>query len=538
LTFVKGLASAPPEVILVCGSAKPFALSIAAARTCYSPRGIVSPEETAGETALTESEREKARAQSARIAETTYRAGHHTVYQHAHFTFALDRISRHFVWSFLHSHPFYNSEQVSQRYVEVRAGAALVPDLPPEASAEYEQTLETQFLAYRKLMEMLQPVVEARYAALFKNRDISLKKWRSEIQRKTQELARYVLPVATFTYLYHTVSALTLFRYRRICDTLDVPFESRLVVNQMIQRVLEVEPEFAALLEDELPLVVSPEYQYGEAHFGAARQKAGLAPPAESFREDFDAVLGERSSLLVGWKQNNEQLVADGVREVLGFPRTAMTDAEAIRAALDPACNTLLAESLNLTTMSKVARAMSHAHYTFKKKLSHTADSQEQRHRMLPATRPALFFHLPEKPDSVTPALIQETETARTFYDETMERIWEGIRKILRLTGDREAAQYLLPNAVAIRFEESGDLTHFWHKWVLRLCFNAQEEIYRSARDEVLQVQQVNPQIGKYIGAPCFIRLKGGKTPFCPEGPRYCGVPVWQSTVAEYKRSL
>ncbi|MHA2620330.1 MAG: FAD-dependent thymidylate synthase [bacterium JZ-2024 1] len=535
---MKGLVSPSPSVNLISVSAKPFALSIAAARTCYSSRGIISPKETAGDLAESEDQRIRLKEQAERIAQTTYKAGHHTVYQHAYFTFTLDRISRHFVWSFLHSHPYYNSEQVSQRYVEVKHGTALVPDLPPSARHTYEQTLDLQFGAYHKLIQMLLPMVEARYRNLFPARDLSLKRWQNDIHRKAQEIARYVLPVATFTYLYHTVSALTLFRYKRLCDVLDTPLETRLVVQDMVRRALDAEPEFATLMEDEIPLVDTPEFQYGKFLLHLGENAGDDHASIRIFRREFDSALGNRLSLLVGWKENNEALVADGIRQVFGVPKTALTDAEAIRLALDPACNNLLGESLNLTTMSKVARALSHAHYTFQKKLSHTADSQEQRHRTLPASRPSLFFHLSEEPDYVIPALIKEDESGLRFYEQTMMRIWDGLRQVWRETGDREAAQYLLPNAVAVRFLESGDLSNFWHKWVLRLCFNAQEEIYQSARDEVLQVQKVNPEIGKYLGAPCTIRLKGSKTPYCPEGARYCGVPVWNQTVEQYTRIL
>ena len=48
-----------------------------------------------------------------------FAAGHHTTFQHATFVFVLDNVSRLAIWSFFHSHPYYNSEQVSQRYREV-----------------------------------------------------------------------------------------------------------------------------------------------------------------------------------------------------------------------------------------------------------------------------------------------------------------------------------------------------------------------------------------------------------------------------------
>src|SRR4029453_8416389 len=92
----------------------PYAGAIAAARPCYSPRVVGADE-------VTDRQRES-------IGPLTFEAGHHTVYQHAHFEFGLERVSRQFVWSFLHAHPFYNSEQSSQRFVRLDQVAAHVPD--------------------------------------------------------------------------------------------------------------------------------------------------------------------------------------------------------------------------------------------------------------------------------------------------------------------------------------------------------------------------------------------------------------------------
>src|SRR6476620_3323514 len=90
----------------------PFDGAIAAARTCYSPRVV-------GVAEVTEAQRDT-------IGALTFDAGHHTVYQHAHFEFGLENVSRQFVWSFLHSHPFYNSEQSSQRFVRMDRTQAYV----------------------------------------------------------------------------------------------------------------------------------------------------------------------------------------------------------------------------------------------------------------------------------------------------------------------------------------------------------------------------------------------------------------------------
>ena len=102
------------DVQLVGAIGHPFELAVASAKTCYSSRGIIYPDDV--------SKDEKAMAVRDRIASSTLEAGHLTTRQHAHFVFALDGVSRQFIWSFLHSHPFYNSEQVSQRYVRIRRG--------------------------------------------------------------------------------------------------------------------------------------------------------------------------------------------------------------------------------------------------------------------------------------------------------------------------------------------------------------------------------------------------------------------------------
>ena len=118
--------SPEPEVVMTKAFTEPFRNAIATAKTCYSANGIVADEQViSGYEAL---------------ARSIYQAGHHTTLQHAHFQFALSNVSRQFIWSFLHSHPFYNSEQVSQRYVTLRPDAVAVPPLVGEALALYRKT--------------------------------------------------------------------------------------------------------------------------------------------------------------------------------------------------------------------------------------------------------------------------------------------------------------------------------------------------------------------------------------------------------------
>ncbi len=530
---IASFRSGPPEVTLVQAFARPLDNAVATARTCYSAKGIITQEEVGGD-ALPDEKRAVRLERRDALAKDLYAAGHHTTFQHAHFQFTLDRVSRQFVWSFLHSHPFYNSEQVSQRYVEVKAGTTIVPELGGgEAQRIYEEAVAALHRNYHDLRALLTPVAEAEYYKRFPARAKDPARWAGEIQKKAQEVARYALPVGTYCYLYHTVSALTLMRYHRLADQYDAPVEQRQVIQAMVDAVLAHDPQIAVLLEEPISLEETLEYQIFQ-------RNPGLRSPAmgEEARREFDAGLDGLVSRLVGHKPENEELLAASVREVLGLPTAALSDDDAIALVMDPASNKALSGSLNVTTLSKLSRAMVHPSYTFRKKLSHTADSQDQRHRATPASRPCLQAYLTPEPDYVTPALVPLDERVERRYQESMNRSWEAIARLRALGVSDEFAAYLLPNAVSIRFTESADLLSLRHKCAMRLCLNAQEEIWRAARDESEQVRAVNPRIGAFFLPPCGPRLRAGVKPFCPEGKRYCGVPAWKIPMREIQRTL
>ncbi|MBT5535148.1 FAD-dependent thymidylate synthase, partial [Candidatus Poribacteria bacterium] len=69
-------------------------------------------------------------------------------------------------------------------------------------------------------------------------------------------------------------------------------------------------------------------------------------------------------------------------------------------------------------------------------------------------------------------------------------------------------------------------------------CYTAQEEIFHASVDEVTQVREVHPTIGKYLHAPCWFRMETPQTPYCPEGDRFCGVPVWKLEPDAFERVL
>lgn len=507
---------------------------VATARTCYSSKGIVNVEQVSGapdaEPSLLEQRRQKKYA----LAQSLFKAGHHTTLQHAHAQFALDKISRQFIWSFLHSHPFYNSEQVSQRYVTVKEENFHIPEtLKGESLELYLACVREQMASYQELCELMKPLVEKEYYARFRGR-YGTKRAATDIVKRAQEVARSVLPVATHAYLYHTVSVITLLRYYRVCQQYDVPAEQKTVITAMVQELLRAEPEFETVLQEPLEIESYPEFRFYQ------NQNCDFIDTknAELITGEFDELLKGSTSILFDYNRHNEVNVADAVRETLGIHRSVLSDADALDLVLNPAKNTLYGDVMNINTLSKMTRSLFHAHYVFKKVLSHAGDSQDQRHRMTPASRPILMRHFTGKPDFVTPEIVKQDENVLRKFNEAMEKAWDRINALLSRGESPEVVSYLLPNAVKIRFTESSDLLNLHHKMAMRLCYNAQEEIWRASLDEAQAVYAVNPDIGKWLLPPCGLRNKSGEKPFCPEGDRYCGVPVWRLDKKDYVRLI
>ena len=504
-----------PEVRLRNWFDRPYDDAISAARTCYAPR-VVEAEE------ITEGQRE-------RIGPLTFDGGHHTVFQHATFEFGLSGVSRQLVWSFLHGFPFYNTEQQSQRYVKLDEVAAHVPPgLGSEARAVYEEAIERSWKAYAELTRRLTPVTHEILARLWRLDQRKAKAFGKNVAREAEkkaiETARYVIPVACHTAMVYTVSGIVLHRLRRMLRVGDVPEESSRVVGLMVQAVERLDPDFFARVGD-------PPLEDDEV---VERTAAPAGPGDPAFCEAFDKSLDGRISRLVDYSMRAPDVIADAVRHVLG--RIDLGDDEALAAVLDPSRNRYLLDKLNVSTHSPLMRTLAHAHYTFRKKLSHTADSQDQRHRTVPGSRPLLSRTVPLSVDVVEPELIQNDPGCHALFREAVEASFEARSRLLDLGVSPELSLYVLPNALAVRFEESGTLLDLVHKWHMRTCLNAQREIYEASMDEVEQVRAVHPRLVKHVGPPCFVR-DGLARPRCTEGSHFCGVPVWRSFPA-VERSL
>lgn len=512
-----GVETAAPRVTLRNSFAHPFDSAIAAARTCYSPR-IIGPEE------ITEKQR-------INIGASTFYGGHHTVFQHAHFEFGLENVSRQFVWTFLHAHPFYNSEQQSQRYVRLDRAQAYIP-APAKNFGDVERDIYTRAVAhawdcYRELSELL--VVDARaiLGDIWHVSDMSHPKRVQKVERSAQkraiEVARYVLPVAAFTTMVHTLSGIVLHRLWQMHAASDTPTEARQIIGDMVACVREVDLQFFDRFNTE-PLAELPEW--AAASPALPRNATVPSRDPEVFAREFDSRLNGKTSVLVDYSPRAPRVIAEAYRAVVGLTESECSDAEAIDRLLNPARNPYRLQILNIGVHAPMMRALQHANYTFAKKISHTADSQDQRHRMVPGSRPLLVLSDTRSPDYITPMLIAANPRAREIYDRAMASAWAAKNELLDRGVPSEFALYLLPNAKAIRLVESGSLLHLLHKWTMRTCFNAQEEIYQSSMEELTQLSAAQPELARYIGPPCHIRA-GITTPICTEGSHFCGVKVW-----------
>ncbi len=142
--------------------------------------------------------------------------------------------------------------------------------------------------------------------------------------------------------------------------------------------------------------------------------------------------------------------------------------------------------------------------------------------------------HLRRNPDVITPWAINRNPRALAEYEATIEAMWSAKNTLLDMGADPQAVLYLLPNSHRVRFYETGTLMNYFWKWVKRLCYDAQREIFETAQQEVEQVREALPIIGRYVdGPPCVIRDRAGTTPICPEGERFCGIPVWRNYAFE-----
>ena len=436
---------------------KPTDIAVGSARSCYYGKHIITPEEAAAWDKKND------------LLNSIFKAGHHTTLMHYHFTFLIEGVSRLLIWRLLHSHPFYNSEQVSQRYAKMKPENFTYPK---NADMEkWKKYYENMFFYYEKLIERLTPEIE-KVLPKFKKK---------EAKKRAQEFARYLLPLGMNAHLYHTVNVITALRYINAAKA--VPEAS-----------IEAE-EFVDLLKREM-----------------LRIDENLKPLIE-FAENEEAVFPEIDIEKIKKEKNILKKVE--VFDVVdyGFEKNS-NYAGVLRLS-----NLFLDEAVLGGFNSYI-------------KLSLSADAQNQRHRRSPAVRPKLEsiykrdFYMPKICESVKELYIKAVEYSYDFFENQKELIGFG-----------EAA-YALLNAHNIEIIEHNDFQEFAHKAQMRLCYNAQEEIFDIVYAQVKELKRMGVKAADNFMPPCTLRFDQGLKPVCPEGERFCGVKVWKMDFDEYDRII
>jgi hypothetical protein len=298
----------------------------------------------------------------------------------------------------------------------------------------------------------------------------------------------------------------------------------------MVEEVLAVDPYFLGAPGYPLNLGILGESDTLEyealANLGANLQQNN----DEAFFQQFDAGLDGYDSKLVGYPADAEQTLANAVRTVLGQTSDDLSDNAAIARVLDPAQNNYLGHHLFLAMNSKLMQTMNHVPFTFQKRISGAEEAQNQRHRGTLSSSPVLTAHLRQAPDVIVPYDVTRVPEALDEYHATVQALWDAKNQLLDAGVPAEKVLYLLPNSHHVRFYETGTLMNYYWKWIKRLCYDAQREIFETARQETAQVVEALPEIGRYVNRPpCVVRSEASQTPRCPEGERYCGVPVWRN---------
>ena len=439
---------------------KPTDIAVGSARSCYFGKHIVTPEDAA----MWEKKE--------MLLNSIFKAGHHTTLMHYHFTFLIEGISRLLIWRLLHSHPYYNSEQVSQRYAKMKAENFTYPKSADKKI--WQKFYKKMYDYYEELIEKLTPEIE-KILPKFKKK---------EAKKRAQEFARYLLPLGMNAHLYHTINVITALRY--------------IAAAPFVPEAKEEAIEFAKKIEEEM-LKIDKSLK-----------------PLIDFAKTQKAVFPHIDIEKIKQKHNikNEKVK---VFDIVDY---------------DFELNENYAGVLRLSYIFLDESIL--GGFNSYIKLSLSADAQNQRHRRSPAVRAKLEDIY--KRDFYIPPVIEKSKL-KNIYIEAVEKSYEFFESQREILGFSEAA-YALLNAHNIEIVEHDDFNAFAHKAQMRLCYNAQEEIFDITYKQVKELKKAGVKAADNFLPPCSIRAAQNIKPICPEGERFCGVKVWKLDFDEYERFI
>jgi thymidylate synthase ThyX len=304
---------------------------------------------------------------------------------------------------------------------------------------------------------------------------------KKEAKKRAQEFARYLLPLGMNAHLYHTVNVITALRYINAVRVIpEAKLEALDFISQLKREMLKIDENLAPLIE----FAENEEVVFPEINIEKIKKEKKVSKKVEVFDiVDYDF------------------------------------DLNANYAGVLRMSNVYLDEAVLGSFNSYI-------------KLSMSADAQNQRHRRSPAVRPRLEdiykrdFYMPEICNSVKELYVKAVEYSYDFFENQKDKLGFG-----------EAA-YALLNAHNIEIIEHNDFQEFAHKAQMRLCYNAQEEIFDIVYSQVEGLKKAGVKAAEKFMPPCCLRYEEGIKPVCPEGDRFCGVKVWKMDFDEFKRLI
>jgi thymidylate synthase ThyX len=330
------------------------------------------------------------------------------------------------------------------------------------------------FFYYEKLIEKLIPEIE-KILPKFKKK---------EAKKRAQEFARYLLPLGMNAHLYHTVNVITALRY--------------IAAAPFVPEAKEEAVEFAKKIEEEMLKI--------------DKSLKPLIDFAKTQKAVFPHIDIEKIK-----RKHNIKSEKVKVFDIVDYDFELNENyAGVLRLS-----NIFLDESILGGFNSYI-------------KLSLSADAQNQRHRRSPAIRVKLEDIY--KRDFYIPPIIEKSKL-KNIYIEAVEKSYEFFESQREILGFSEAA-YALLNAHNIEIVEHDDFNAFAHKAQMRLCYNAQEEIFDITYKQVKELKKAGVKAADNFLPPCSIRAAQNIKPICPEGERFCGVKVWKLDFDEYERLI
>ncbi|HRR67245.1 MAG TPA: FAD-dependent thymidylate synthase [Methanomassiliicoccales archaeon] len=217
------------KVVLLSYTKDAERLCAAAARSCYS--------QDPASKLLEEVEEGKA----GRLIDQVVERGHHSVIEHASYTFSLEGVSRSLTHQLVR-HRIASYSQQSQRYVPLLEPSYVAPEtvrVNAEANRVFEKAMEDAWEAYRQLATLV-PV----------------------------EDARYVLPNACATNIVVTMNARELWHFFTLRTCRRAQQEIRTAAELMLAEVRKVSP---ALFKDAGPACLRGKCPEGKLSCGRPR---------------------------------------------------------------------------------------------------------------------------------------------------------------------------------------------------------------------------------------------------------------------------